>query len=112
MLALDAESGEPRWDYETAVPNLTLLGGTQPVIESGRVYAGFASGKVAANPRRNALARKPIAACCLQRDSLPIWKPWGVEVLPPSQNSCSRPGPWTAGWWNRSGQGPDFPGLV
>ncbi|MFP1681021.1 outer membrane protein assembly factor BamB [Alloalcanivorax sp. C16-1] len=48
VLALDAETGEQRWDYETTVPNLTLLGGTQPVIESGRVYAGFASGKVAA----------------------------------------------------------------
>ncbi|MCQ6261275.1 outer membrane protein assembly factor BamB [Alloalcanivorax profundimaris] len=46
--ALDAETGEQVWDYETTVPNLTLLGGAQPVIESGRVYAGFASGKVAA----------------------------------------------------------------
>ena len=48
VLGLDGSSGEQLWDYETTVPNLTLLGGAQPVIVNGRVYAGFASGKVAA----------------------------------------------------------------
>ena len=48
VLGLGGGTGEQIWDYETTVPNLTLLGGAQPVIVNGRVYAGFASGKVAA----------------------------------------------------------------
>ena len=48
VLGLDGATGEQIWDYETTVPNLTLLGGAPPVIVNGRVYAGFASGKVAA----------------------------------------------------------------
>ncbi len=48
VLGLDGGTGEQIWDYETTVPNLTLLGGAQPVIVNGRVYAGFASGKVTA----------------------------------------------------------------
>lgn len=48
VLGLDGGTGEQIWDYETTVPNLTLLGGAQPVILNSRVYAGFASGKVAA----------------------------------------------------------------
>lgn len=46
VLALDPSSGEVLWNYETVVPNLTLLGMAQPVIANGHVYAGFASGKV------------------------------------------------------------------
>ena len=48
VLGLGGGTGEQIWDYETTVPNLTLLGGAQPVIVNDRVYAGFASGKVAA----------------------------------------------------------------
>ncbi|ASK33203.1 outer membrane protein assembly factor BamB (plasmid) [Alcanivorax sp. N3-2A] len=47
LLGLNAEDGKQVWNYETPVPNLTLLGMAQPVIVGGRVYAGFASGKVA-----------------------------------------------------------------
>jgi len=47
VLALDPSTGKQLWDYETSVPNLTLLGMAQPVIANGHVYAGFASGKVA-----------------------------------------------------------------
>lgn len=47
VVALDPDSGKQLWNYETPVPNLTLLGMAQPVIEQDHVYAGFASGKVA-----------------------------------------------------------------
>jgi outer membrane protein assembly factor BamB len=48
LLGLNAQDGEQIWNYETPVPNLTLLGTAQPVVDNGRIYAGFASGKVAA----------------------------------------------------------------
>lgn len=48
LLGLDAKDGKQIWNYETPVPNLILLGMAQPVIDSNRVYAGFASGKVVA----------------------------------------------------------------
>lgn len=47
MHALDAETGEQRWIYESEVPTLTLRGVAQPSISSGGAIVGTASGKVA-----------------------------------------------------------------
>lgn len=48
LSALDVDSGEVRWTYEVVVPILSLRGTSTPLIEDGRVYAAFASGKVVA----------------------------------------------------------------
>lgn len=47
MHALDAETGEQRWIYESEVPALSLRGVAQPSISSGGAIVGTASGKVA-----------------------------------------------------------------
>lgn len=47
MHALDAETGEQRWIYESEVPALSLRGVAQPSIASGGAIVGTASGKVA-----------------------------------------------------------------
>jgi outer membrane protein assembly factor BamB len=46
---LSASDGARRWIYERGVPSLTLRGAAAPAIYKGAVFAGFASGKVAAN---------------------------------------------------------------
>lgn len=47
MHALDAETGEQRWIYESEVPALSLRGVAAPSINSGGAIVGTASGKVA-----------------------------------------------------------------
>jgi outer membrane protein assembly factor BamB len=49
VFGLEAASGVRRWVYERGVPALTLRGTSTPLIYSGRVFSGFASGKVTAN---------------------------------------------------------------
>lgn len=46
--ALDVESGEVVWTYDSQMPLLTLRGTSAPVFDQGIVYSGFANGKVAA----------------------------------------------------------------
>jgi len=48
LFGLDAGSGERKWFYQQRVPALTLRGTGTPVADSGRVYTGFASGKLVA----------------------------------------------------------------
>ena len=48
LLALDSEDGSVIWSYDNQVPILTLRGTSSPVVDSGVVYSGFASGKVSA----------------------------------------------------------------
>lgn len=46
--SLSLEGGDIEWTYETTVPVLTLRGSASPLVVGDRVYAAFASGKVAA----------------------------------------------------------------
>ena len=46
IVALNAETGATIWNYDTQVPLLSLRGTATPMIQSGRVYAGFANGMV------------------------------------------------------------------
>jgi outer membrane protein assembly factor BamB len=48
LTALDSESGEGLWTYNSQVPRLTLRGTSSPVVANDVVYTGFASGKVSA----------------------------------------------------------------
>lgn len=48
LAALDPASGNTLWTYSSSLPVLTLRGESRPVIDQGRVFAGFANGKLAA----------------------------------------------------------------
>ncbi|MCC6302342.1 MAG: outer membrane protein assembly factor BamB [Gammaproteobacteria bacterium] len=48
LSALDPVSGNPLWSYSSTVPALSLRGASRPLIDQGRVFAGFANGKLAA----------------------------------------------------------------
>lgn len=48
LFALEQDTGETRWIYDTQVPILTLRGTATPTIDRGVVYAGFATGMIAA----------------------------------------------------------------
>ncbi len=48
IFALDENSGKRLWIYDRNVPALTLRGTSNPVIDSGLVFAGFDGGKLAA----------------------------------------------------------------
>ena len=47
LLALDVQDGKRLWVYDTQDPIVTLRGTASPVINEGRVFAGFANGLVA-----------------------------------------------------------------
>ncbi|MBN7827949.1 outer membrane protein assembly factor BamB family protein, partial [Bowmanella dokdonensis] len=47
MFALDAETGEQQWLYESEVPPLSLRGISAPTTSSGGAMVGTASGKLA-----------------------------------------------------------------
>ncbi len=49
VFGLTAGEGQKLWIYERGVPGLTLRGTSAPVIHGGRVFTGFASGRLAAN---------------------------------------------------------------
>ena len=55
LLALDAESGEQKWSHETEVPPLSLRGLSAPVMVSGGVLSGTATGKLMVNVVDNGL---------------------------------------------------------
>ncbi|MYD45341.1 MAG: outer membrane protein assembly factor BamB [Gammaproteobacteria bacterium] len=48
MYALESESGETRWTFDTQDPIVTLRGTASPVLSDGLAYAGFANGLLAA----------------------------------------------------------------
>jgi outer membrane protein assembly factor BamB len=48
LTAMDIESGEELWTYNSRVPRLTLRGTSTPLVVDQVVYTGFASGKVTA----------------------------------------------------------------
>ena len=49
VLGINAADGVQRWVYKRPVPTLSLRGTGAVLIDSGRVYAGFASGKLVAS---------------------------------------------------------------
>ena len=48
ILSLDLESGKVRWQYQRAIPDLTLRGTSEPVISRDRIFAGLADGRLIA----------------------------------------------------------------
>ncbi|WOJ93758.1 outer membrane protein assembly factor BamB [Congregibacter variabilis] len=48
LYGFDFETGERLWRYDSSVPVLTIRGTSTPIIDGAVVYAGFASGRVAA----------------------------------------------------------------
>lgn len=53
VFGLDGGAGERKWFYQQRVPALSLRGSSMPVAQGGRVYVGFASGKLAALEAEN-----------------------------------------------------------
>ncbi|MCW8328048.1 outer membrane protein assembly factor BamB [Photobacterium sp. SDRW27] len=47
LQALDADSGEPKWQLSSEVPTLTLRGDSSPVAISGGIFWGQANGRLA-----------------------------------------------------------------
>lgn len=45
---LDFDSGEKLWTHDSNVPVLTIRGTSTPILDNGRIYAGFANGRVLA----------------------------------------------------------------
>lgn len=48
ILSLDLASGKIRWQYQRAIPDLTLRGTSEPVIARDRIFAGLADGRLIA----------------------------------------------------------------
>ncbi len=48
ILSLDLQSGKIRWQYQRAIPDLTLRGTSEPVIARDRIFAGLADGRLIA----------------------------------------------------------------
>jgi len=48
LVALDVDTGEQRWIYETTQPALTLRGSSTPLITADAVIAGFSNGTLVA----------------------------------------------------------------
>lgn len=48
LLSLSLESGKIRWQYQRAIPDLTLRGTSEPVIARDRIFAGLADGRLIA----------------------------------------------------------------
>ena len=48
ILSLDIESGKIRWQYQRAIPDLTLRGTSEPVVARGKIFAGLADGRLIA----------------------------------------------------------------
>lgn len=57
LYGLDHESGEVLWRYDSNVPILTIRGTSTPILDSGVVYAGFATGRVLAFDADNGAIR-------------------------------------------------------
>lgn len=48
IISLDLNSGNIRWQYQRAIPDLTLRGNSEPVIARDRIFAGLADGRMIA----------------------------------------------------------------
>jgi len=48
ILSLDLKDGKIRWQYERAIPDLTLRGTSEPIIARDRIFAGLADGRLIA----------------------------------------------------------------
>jgi outer membrane protein assembly factor BamB len=48
ILSLDLANGKIRWQYQRAIPDLTLRGTSEPVIARDRIFAGLADGRLIA----------------------------------------------------------------
>lgn len=48
ILSLNIDTGKIRWQYQRAIPDLTLRGTSEPVIARDRIYAGLADGRLIA----------------------------------------------------------------
>lgn len=48
ILSLDLQSGKIRWQYQRAIPDLTLRGTSEPVVARDRIFAGLADGRLIA----------------------------------------------------------------
>lgn len=48
ILSLDINSGKIRWQYQRAIPDLTLRGTSEPVIARDKIIAGLADGRLIA----------------------------------------------------------------
>ena len=48
ILSLNIDSGKIRWQYQRAIPDLTLRGTSEPVIARGKIFVGLADGRLIA----------------------------------------------------------------
>lgn len=48
ILSLNLDSGKIRWQYQRAIPDLTLRGTSEPVIARGKIFVGLADGRLIA----------------------------------------------------------------
>jgi outer membrane protein assembly factor BamB len=48
IISLDLNSGKIRWQYQRAIPDLTLRGSSEPVIARDKIFAGLADGRLIA----------------------------------------------------------------
>ncbi|GMR00879.1 MAG: outer membrane protein assembly factor BamB [Gammaproteobacteria bacterium] len=48
ILSLNIDSGKIRWQYQRAIPDLTLRGTSEPVVARGKIFVGLADGRLIA----------------------------------------------------------------
>lgn len=48
ILSLELVSGKIRWQYQRAIPDLTLRGSSEPVVARDKIFAGLADGRLIA----------------------------------------------------------------
>ncbi len=48
ILSIGLSDGKIRWQYQRAIPDLTLRGTSEPVISRGRIFAGLSDGRLIA----------------------------------------------------------------
>ena len=48
ILSLNIDSGKIRWQYQRAIPDLTLRGTSEPVISRDKIFVGLADGRLIA----------------------------------------------------------------
>ncbi len=48
ILSLDIDSGEIRWQYQRAIPDLTLRGNSPPLVARDKIFVGLSDGRLIA----------------------------------------------------------------
>ncbi len=48
ILSLNIDSGKIRWQYQRAIPDLTLRGSSEPVLARGKIFVGLEDGRLIA----------------------------------------------------------------